>query len=472
MTHRVLGAALVSTTLAAATAAAQAKPAAIPPIRPLGPIVRVSSDNLDYIASIRVLSDGRVLVNDSRGKRVVLFDSSLTHLSTVADTTGATTRAYGASGGWLFPFTGDSSLFADNASLSFLVIDPAGKIGRVMAAPRGSGGQLAYLSTAFVDPQGRVVSRQTAAAAARMGGAGRAGAPGVGGVAASSGGARGGGAGGGAPGGSGAGGVTLASPDPNAPPVVTRDSTVILRVDIETKKMDSATWLMSPPNARVTVSIPGGGFMMSVLRNPMPASDAWTMIPDGTIAAVREHDYHVDWIAPDGAVTSTPKIAHEWTPVTDSMKAAILDSVQRADSASMIVARARLDSMTKASGRGNDGTFIVVDGVGLSSSGGPAQMPRYMDPDELPSYAPPFPQSDTLGASPVRADADGNLWIRVNLPKRPEGGFVYDVVNRHGTLVDRIQIPGGTNLIGFGPGVAYLISREGAGYKLARARIR
>ena len=82
------------------------------------------------------------------------------------------------------------------------------------------------------------------------------------------------------------------------------------------------------------------------------------------------------------------------------------------------------------------------------------------------------PERHGSAAGPVRADADGNLWIRVNLPKPPEGGFVYDIVNRQGVLVDRIQIPGGTNLIGFGPGVAYLISREGVGYKLARARIR
>ena len=55
---------------------------------------------------------------------------------------------------------------------------------------------------------------------------------------------------------------------------------------------------------------------------------------------------------------------------------------------------------------GSAGAFWnKVDGVSVT--------PQYMDPNDLPSYFPPFPQNDTtLLSSPVRADADGNLWIR------------------------------------------------------------
>lgn len=152
--------------------------AAVPRIRPLGPIVRVSKDSLAYIEQIRVLSDGRVLANDTRARRVVLFDSTLGSFLVVADTTSQTTKAYGARGGSLFPFLGDSSLFADYASLSFLVIDPGGKIARVMAAPRGSDGGLSYLSDAEVDPRGYVISQQSRGF---RGGAGGGGAGGGGG---------------------------------------------------------------------------------------------------------------------------------------------------------------------------------------------------------------------------------------------------------------------------------------------------
>ena len=47
-----------------------------------------------------------------------------------------------------------------------------------------------------------------------------------------------------------------------------------------------------------------------------------------------------------------------------------------------------------------------------------------MSASDLPDYRPPF----TSGA--VRADADGNLWIRTIPPKPTPGGAVYDIVSR------------------------------------------
>ena len=444
--------------------------AAVPRIRPLGPIVRVSKDSLAYIEQIRVLSDGRVLANDTRARRVVLFDSTLGSFLVVADTTSQTTKAYGARGGSLFPFLGDSSLFADYASLSFLVIDPGGKIARVMAAPRGSDGGLSYLSDAEVDPRGYVISQQSRGF---RGGAGGGGAGGGGGGGGAGGFAVSGGAGGvvvsggGAAGGAGPPPGVDRPPPTQAPTAAQYDSTLLVRVGIETRTVDTLAWLMAPPAAAVQTAT--GRIPLGV---PMPVSDAWTMLADGTVAALREHDYHVDWIAPDGSVRSTPKIAHEWSRITDSAKAAIVDSVRASDSAATARIRNQSDSMLKARHLTMSMppmTLVTRGANGLATMYSGGQPPQYVDP---PDYYAPFPPSDTLSAQPVRPDAEGNLWIRVNLAARPEGGFVYDVVNRQGVLVDRVQIPGGTHLIGFGPGVAYLISRDGARYTLARARIR
>jgi hypothetical protein len=92
---------------------------------------------------------------------------------------------------------------------------------------------------------------------------------------------------------------------------------------------------------------------------------------------------------------------------------------------------------------------------------------NFVSPSELPDYKPPF----FVGA--VRADAGGNLWIRP-IPTKPiPGGPVYDVVNRRGTLIDRVQIPADRTIVGFGPGGAvYLQAREGATTYLERARVR
>ena len=95
-------------------------------------------------------------------------------------------------------------------------------------------------------------------------------------------------------------------------------------------------------------------------------------------------------------------------------------------------------------------------------------MPNVIVPlplDSIASYVPPF----TRGA--VRADAEGNVWIRTTAMKgdRP----VYDVVNRKGEIIDRVQLPAFRTIAGFGPGVVYLAVREATGgVKLERARIR
>ena len=91
-----------------------------------------------------------------------------------------------------------------------------------------------------------------------------------------------------------------------------------------------------------------------------------------------------------------------------------------------------------------------------------------MSPSDLPDYRPPF----SNGA--VRADADGNVWIRTNPMKPPaQPGAVWDVVSREGGLIDRLQLPPGYSIVGFGKGkVVYLSMRDQSGVKLARVQLR
>jgi len=93
--------------------------------------------------------------------------------------------------------------------------------------------------------------------------------------------------------------------------------------------------------------------------------------------------------------------------------------------------------------------------------------PNTIPASELPDYRPPF------GASAARADADGNLWIRTIPMTRTPGGPVFDIVNRQGVLVDRIQIPAGYGIAGFGSGkVVYLTMRNASGLHLAKVRLK
>jgi len=88
-----------------------------------------------------------------------------------------------------------------------------------------------------------------------------------------------------------------------------------------------------------------------------------------------------------------------------------------------------------------------------------------VSPSELPDYKPAFVPGST------RADTDGDLWVRTsqNVDARP----VYNVINRKGELIDRVQLPANRVLVGFGPGgVVYLAVRDGSTAHLERARVK
>ena len=139
------------------------QPSERPPARPLGQAL-ATSDPMGAISAVRQLPGGRVLVNDPARRRVVMLDSNMKLIKVVADTTPMTQNAYGARGGGLLPWHGDSTLFLDPASLSMLVLDQNGEIRRVMAAPRPDdvfslvGGALGFPG---FDAKGRLVYRAT-----------------------------------------------------------------------------------------------------------------------------------------------------------------------------------------------------------------------------------------------------------------------------------------------------------------------
>ena len=465
---------LVILTLIAATAGPLCLAQSLPPIRQLGPVTSVAKEPLGAVSTLRSLPDGRVLVNDIISRRVLMFDSSLMNATVVADTTSATANAYGTRPGGLIAYRGDSTLFVDPASLSMLLIDPNGKIARVMSAPRAQdvgflvGGP--FGSPGF-DPSGKLVYRAPpnfAAIAPR---------PGANGV-----------------------------PQFPTPP----DSAAIVRFDLAARKLDTATFFKTPKfNLNVTRA-PDGGIRVNSMVNPLPQGDDWALLPDGTIALVRTKDFHVDWLNADGTVSSTQKIPFNWERLTDEGKVAFIDSArvaiekarasgqlgagggiqlqlggpgggpgdgpgaggrrggERGDSAARTgtvpapAANAQPGTMTVTTG-GN--TTVTAVAPGAAGPRGPLPPLTMISPSELPDYKPAFAPGST------RVDADGNLWIRTtqNVDARP----VYDVINRKGELIDRVQLPANRVLAGFGSGgVVYLAVRDGATAHLEKARIK
>jgi hypothetical protein len=425
---------------------------ALPPVRPLGSVVRISpSDVFGSVTAVRPLPGGRVLVNDLVRRQLLLLDSTFATQAVIADTTAATANAYSGRTAGLLPFRGDSTLFIDPQSLSMLVIDGAGKVARVMAVPRPSDAPFMVggpFGTPGFDSKGRIVYR----------GFTRPNLP---------------------PPPSG-GELSTAPRIPEQP-----DSAPILRVALATRALDTASFFKIP-KTRANVVQTDRGISVTMMMNPMPVVDDWTLLPDGTLAVVRGADYHVDWLAPDGARTSIGKIPFEWQRMSDDAKQTFLDSAKTAMEANRARAVATTGGGNAAmmgppgGGAGGGGGGMIVmrfDGPGAPSvgaGGGPAPttggMPMSMPAitmvpiSDLPDYRPAF------GTGATRADLDGNLWIRTS--KIANGGPVYDVVNRQGVLIDRVAFPFGRVIAGFGPGVIYMGVRDDKGARLELARMR
>lgn len=410
----------------------------IPPVRALGPVTHVSSPGiLGSVSMVRPLPNGDVIVNDLTRRQLVLLDAKLSKQKLIADTTMATGKSYGSALAGLIAFSGDSSLFVEPSSLSMLVIDGKGDVVRVMAAPRPQdvnsmvGGPF---GTPAMDPRGRVVSRSIVKRA------------------------------------------TVASneslPRESKLHGKSDDSAFVYRVDLATRVVDTIAWVRVPVTS-MTLTLGQKGQRHVVSRsNPMPVVDDWALMPDGRVAVVRGADFHVDWIAMQGSVASTPKIPYPWERLSDETKQLVLDSLRAAD---RLRAEATLGTRSDggAATRSVEGTSPTVSGLVISNrlAGDLSPPPPpavyssdYVLPGELPDYRPAF----RLGAT--RADPDGNLWVRTTMPSKE--GAIYYVINDKGQLVDRVKLPFGRVISGFGPGVVYMGVLDDKGARLEKARVK
>lgn len=364
-------------------------------------VIRAASDSgvLMDVSSVRQLRDGAVLVNDTRKRQLVLFDSTLKRARVISDTSSNSPNTYGlqVTGGSLIPYVGDSTLFVDFASQAFLVIDEHGKFSRVMAPVRANDlfyiGSGAFGATAF-DPQGRMLyrsyRRRPPQAFAGFG------------------------------------------TGNSRQTVVELDSAPIMRMDFDKRTVDTLGFIKIPPQKYTMISTVNS-IRQVLMLNPLPQTDEWTVLPDGTVAIVRGQDYHIDWLAPDGKITSSPRMPFDWRRITLEDKRAMIDSVKKAEAERV----AKLPPPPP------------------TPPGQPAFPPLTfdaVDPTDLPDYFPAVRQGQ------VRSDREGQVWILPATSKdAKEGGLLYDVVNREGRIVERVQLPKSRTLIGFGQGgVVYM----------------
>lgn len=372
-------------------------------VRELPAPVAISTDSLGPRVSVRALSDGRVLVNDIQRYRVLMYDKALKHFTPALDSSGTS----GALGGGisipsahLIAMPGDSTMFLDIATRTLLTLDPTGKVAHVTALPRPQ--DIMTLSIGYIygtptlDAKGRLVYQGTPPnqnkALFEL--------------------------------------MQKMQTEKSATGANAIDSAPIVRADFDTRKVDTiGTVKIVQQYSSVTLSRDDRGNMTQKLTvNPTQTADEWGLLPDGTIAILRAHDYHMEYVSPDGTHRTSAKMQFDWKQLTDDGKQHVIDSIKP-------LLEKQMESMKPQQIPTPDGMRRLTTEIELV----PAK--------ELPDYEP------VIQPGAMKIDLEGNVWI---VPRTAvlsaKGGLRYDVVNKKGEIFERVIVPKGRAIAAFEPG--------------------
>ena len=203
----------------------------------------------------------------------------------------------------------------------------------------------------------------------------------------------------------------------------TTATNVLLRYHAGGGRPDSLTRLLRPVTKALNARRNGLGDYQTVLFSP---EDAWAVAPDGWIAVARASPYRVDWIPAAGLAVNGPAITHKPVRITREEKELI------------------------ASGAGGwrgriSVTLVMVSPAGPKPPGAGAPPPAY----EVLYAKAKTPVNLRDDRWPL-LDESGRLWVQRSLPFGKKES-VFDVFDRAGNLVDRVELPAGSRLVGFDP---------------------
>lgn len=398
-----LGALLASTLLSTNTSLAQTGP----PIRELLPPTATSVDRFATILGVRPLTDGRLLVNDGRSRQLIVLDQNLANRVVLFDSVAAPAggSSYGTRASPFIPYLRDTTLFADWSSLALNVISPSGIVVRTISAPKPSDVRSMGTGQSGSDSKGNLVYQ----------------------------------------------GFEKPSQIRGA---IDSDSEPIVRANFETRTVDTIGRVARHGGDRTIDETVNGVSTPVRLLNPVRFIDEWAVLSDGSIVLLRGHDYHADILQPDGKRISGPKLAFDWKRLTELDKQALIDSARKQ--------REAIDKDPNASPMMVSGSALMAasqSGVRPTNANQPKFLVREVPINEIADFWPPI----RMGAA--RADLDDNLWVLPTTSAQSKNGeLVYDVINNKGEMIERVRIPDGRALAGFGHnGVVYLMHRETIG---------
>ena len=227
------------------------------------------------------------------------------------------------------------------------------------------------------------------------------------------------------------------------------DSSPIVRADFDTRKIDTLAALklnLGAPFKSLDVD-EQGNVIMRMYVNLLGVDDQWAFLSDGTVAVLSVRDYHIEWTDPDGTHRSTPKMPFDWKRLTDVDKQRMMDSL-----------RPELERRNSVTPRM------------MNTPSGPRTARQQFEFLPLERFGD-FEQPVQTGA--VKADLNARLWILPRTSLSAKDGLLYDVINRQGEIVERVQFPKDHALAGFGEGsVVYVVRLDGRRGVLGRTTVK
>jgi hypothetical protein len=396
-----------------------------------------STDHFGAIINVRELPGGKLLVDDGKNRQVKMLTATLATERVVLDSSLEAANTYGNFPLPLTAYLGDSTLYPSvNKARGVFVIDPSGNVARTLAMPRVS--DVALMRRVGVDDKGRVLFMAM---------------------------------------------NPVTRPPATGVPPTLADSAPLLRADFLARTTDTIAWV-ARPYARVEVWTPRSSELSYWVADPLRSIDEWAVLTDGSLALVRGHDYHIDWLRSDGTKSATPKLPFDWKQMSDADKLALIDTVQAqwiaAAGNNSLLSRAE-HSPTPWSRQAMSGSSDVnaprhpsfdttkaVRTEALLNGALLARMPDRPSPDQVYDYYAP------MRAGAALADMANRLWLLPTISKQSKAGeLVYDVVSSKGELLERVRVPLGRYIVGFGrDGVVYMATGGlSSGFTIERSKL-
>ena len=349
----------------------------------LGEAEAVWAEAFSVVSTVRELPDRRVLVADPLSQVVVSLDMDAGAADTIGGVGEGPAEYRQPDAVW--PLPGDRTLLVDLGNGRLTVLSPELEFGdtRPYAVMDPAAGSVAMAIPQGVDAMGRVYFR------------------------------------------------SMPAFDRNP------DSLKILRLDLETEETDSVGMFKREDRNREE-SGDATSQSVSVTQVPLSPADAWGVAEDGRVVIVRTGDYHVDWIEPDGSVTSGPPVTYTPVRIGQGEKEEWRDSRSESGGGLGIQVMQSNGNMRITATRGGGG-----DGD-----------------DDLDDY--PWPEvKPAFYNRPIPVDRMGRAWVRRH--QRAGAPPRYDLFDGTGSPVMSVVLPMGRRVVSFGENVLYAVRMDDVG---------